>query len=160
MTSRLKRLPTPVALLLLLVLLESGVVLLAQVPVFFSLEGIVLDSETRQPLSGARVSITPVPAAGSISAAAAAASPFSVPTGRGYSASTATANQDGTFAIPGLAAGNYVLTVRKDGYAAAGVEGRKQPGNSGIPIVIGPGQAKYRITLQREGILAGRVRAP
>jgi hypothetical protein len=156
MTLRLKKLVTPVALLLWLALLESGVVLLAQAPVF-SLEGIVLDSETRQPVSGAVLSIAPQPAAGARGAAAASASPFSVPVARGSIASTATTNQEGAFASPGLAAGNYVLTVRKDGYAAAGVEGRKLPSNSGIPVTVGPAQAKYRILLLREGILAGRV---
>jgi hypothetical protein len=97
------------------------------------LEGVVVDAKTGAPIPGARIQLTP----------------------RNLRAFT---DELGEFVLDELPLGSYVLTAEKAGYVSARPEGRKIPGNAGLPLNLEAGQSQKRVvSLHAAGIVTGRV---
>lgn len=71
---------------------------------------------------------------------------------------TATAGQDGTYAIENIEPGTYTLTAQRPGFVNT-VYGQRRPNTPGTPIELRAGQtqSKLDITMIPQGVIAGKV---
>lgn len=99
------------------------------------IEGIVIDAVTGKPVSGAMVQVW-------------------------YSeAEPVSTGDDGKFVLADIAPGTHRIMVDKDGYAPARPEGRKTPGNDGIPMTVVAGQPLKDVVIRMipGGVVTGTV---
>jgi protocatechuate 3,4-dioxygenase beta subunit len=147
----------------------SSIVLLLQIPVGpaqqqtpkASIEGVVIRAGTGQPVSSARVTLTPqgrggpVPVSdGNLQSAGGRGTPIAA------TPPPATATDDrGKFIFQNLDAGSYTLRVQGNGYVQQAY-GQRYAGGPGIPIALGAEQnvRDIAITLTTAGNVSGRIR--
>ena len=103
-----------------------------------SISGVVIDAQTRTPLSNAHVRLTP-------------------DAGRGIYRSVVT-DAEGRFALASLPEGRYVLSASRQGYLPTNL-GQRRQGGPGTPIELAAGETrdKIGIPMSRGGVITGRV---
>src|SRR5207237_735894 len=111
--------------------------------------GHVLDQTSRMPLAGARLTLVSIriPARGAQPAPPITFVPGPPP--------QAASDADGQFVFDGIAAGRYLLSVQKPGYAP--LDGT--PGNASSTINLTAGQtiSGVDVVLQKGAVIAGRL---
>jgi hypothetical protein len=98
-----------------------------------TIEGTVIDATSGNSLSGVRMQITP-------------------------SSRSVLTDAEGKFVLAGVAPGAYMLSGQKPGYMNLRREGRRTPGNSGIPMALKAGdRSQWNFRMFLAPILSGRI---
>ena len=121
-----------------------------------SIEGIVVDGRTNQPMPNVAVSITP----GLTSSDSAAYIEYMVGFNQAPGAGAAFTDSEGRFVLKNINPGATRLIVNKPGYTTYRADSRKAPVNSGYPVFVDAGQTLQGIVLLvfPAAIVTGRVR--
>jgi hypothetical protein len=103
-----------------------------------TITGVVIDAQTRTPLSNASVRLTP-------------------DAGRGINRSVVT-DAEGRFTLEAVPQGRYVLSASRQGYLPTNL-GQRRQGGPGTAIELADGEARDKITIPmtRGGVITGRV---
>jgi hypothetical protein len=104
-----------------------------------AIDGVVVEEETGHPLAWSQVSLIPLP-------------------GTKAPAVTIKVRERGTFTIPSVPAGWYVLRTSREGFADTEA-GQMRPGRPGIPFEVSAGDRRsyFQIRMRRMGAVGGTV---